>query len=447
MEDIEMGNNFLLNGNIQKSYFMLAIPNVLSMVITLVYNLADTYFIAAVGNTDLVAGVSLCAPVLTVQMAFGNVFAQGGCSLVSRLLGAEQNEDIKHVSSHCIYAGYLIGIVLGIFFLVAGKILLPLLGADGDTIGFAGQYFYWIAAGSPFVTASYVYTNLFRSEGLSKEAMLGTGIGAIVNIILDPVFISGFGMGAGGAAVATIIGYIVSDFYCTVVLLKKSRLLSVNLRYFSIPGTYGKQILGIGIPAAITNIVQSLSVVFLNQFLLPYGNIEIAAMGIAMKTVSIVNLVMIGLAYGGQPLYGYFFGAGDRDNLKKLTRFNLGLSAGTAIIMSVFVFTAAEPLIRFFMEDAAIVQSGSLMLRLQVVTMTFAGITLLLTLIFQSAGKIGISFVLSLGRQGFLFLTVLVIASRLFGYYGVLASQAFTDMISMVLSGVLFYRSIYRKWK
>ena len=166
-----------------------------------------------------------------------------------------------------------------------------------------------------------------------------------------------------------------------------------------------------------------------------------------MKTVSIVNLVMIGLAYGGQPLYGYFFGAGDRDNLKKLTRFNLGLSAGTAIIMSVFVFTAAEPLIRFFMEDAAIVQSGSLMLRLQVVTMTFAGITLLLTLIFQSAGKIGISFVLSLGRQGFLFLTVLVIASRLFGYYGVLASQAFTDMISMVLSGVLFYRSIYRKWK
>ena len=151
MEDIEMGDNFLLNGNIQKSYFMLAIPNVLSMVITLVYNLADTYFIAAVGNTDLVAGVSLCAPVLTVQMAFGNVFAQGGCSLVSRLLGAEQNEDIKHVSSHCIYAGYLIGIVLGIFFLVAGKILLPLLGADGDTIGFAGQYFYWIAAGSPFV--------------------------------------------------------------------------------------------------------------------------------------------------------------------------------------------------------------------------------------------------------------------------------------------------------
>ena len=115
--------------------------------------------------------------------------------------------------------------------------------------------------------------------------------------------------------------------------------------------------------------------------------------------------------------------------------------------MSAVVFAAAEPLIRFFMEDAAIVQSGSLMLRLQVVTMTFAGVTLLLTLIFQSAGKIGISFVLSLSRQGFLFLLVLVAASRMFGYYGVLASQAAADVISIVLAGALFYRSIYRYWK
>ena len=442
-----MDKNLLLNGNIPKSYFMLTIPNVLCMVITLVYNLADTYFIAAVGNTDLVAGVSLCAPVLTVQMAFGNVFAQGGCSLVSRLLGAGKKDEIKRVSAHCIYTGYLLGLVLGIFFLLTGRMLLPLLGADGDTVGFAGQYFYWIAAGSPFVTASYVYTNLFRSEGLSKEAMLGTGIGAVVNIILDPIFISGLGMGAGGAAIATVIGYVVSDLYCTVVLLKKSRLLSLDPRYFRIPGTYEKQILGIGIPSAIMNIVQSLSVVFLNQFLLPYGNVEIAAMGIAMKTVSIVNLVLIGLAYGGQPLYGYFFGAGDRENLKKLTRFNLRVSSGTAIVMSAVVFAAAEPLIRFFMKDAAIVQSGSLMLRLQVVTMTFAGVTLLLTLIFQSAGKIGISFVLSLSRQGFLFLLVLVAASRMFGYYGVLVSQAAADVISMVLAGALFYRSIYRYWK
>ena len=443
----EMKDNLLINGNIPKSYFRLTIPNVLSMVITLVYNLADTYFIAAVGNTDLVAGVSLCAPVLTIQMAFGNIFAQGGCTLISRLLGAAEQDDIKHVSSHCIYAGYLLGLSLGIFFLLTGQILPPLLGADIDTAGFAGQYFYWIAAGSPFIVASYVYTNLFRSEGMSGEAMIGTGIGAVVNIILDPIFISGLGMGAQGAAIATVTGYIISDIFCTVVLLKKSRILSMNPRYFGVSGTYEKQILGIGIPAAIMNIVQSLSVIFLNHFLLPYGNVEIAAMGIAMKTVSIVNLVLIGLAYGGQPLFGYFFGAGDRENLKKLTYFNLRLSAGTAIVMSVVVFAAAKPLIRFFMDDAEIVQSGSMMLRMQVTTMTFAGITLLLTLIFQSAGRIGISFLLSLSRQGVIFLIILAIASRMFGYIGVLASQAIADVISVILAGILFYHSIYRKWK
>lgn len=440
-------NWLLINGNISSSYFRLAIPNVLSMVITLVYNLADTYFIAAVGNTDLVAGVSLCAPVLTIQMAFGNVFAQGGCSLVSRLLGASKEEEIRRVSAHCIDIGYLLGLAVGIFFLLTGQILLPFLGADADTIGFAGEYFYWIAAGSPFVVASYVYTNLFRSEGMSREAMLGTGIGAVVNIILDPIFISGLGMGAGGAAIATIIGYIVSDIYCTAILLKKSRILSMNPRYFRIPLEYEKQILGIGIPAAIMNIVQSLSVIFLNQFLLPYGNREIAAMGIAMKTVSIVNLVLVGLAYGGQPLFGYFFGAKDRENLKKLTRFTLKVTAGTAIVMSFAVFVAAVPLIRFFMEDPGIVESGSLMLRLQVATMTFAGITLLVTLIFQSAGNIGISFVLSIGRQGFIFLLVLAAASRLFGYYGILASQAVADVISVVLAAALFYRKIYRGWR
>lgn len=442
-----MEERLFINGDIPKSYFRLAIPNVLSMVVTLFYNLADTYFIAAVGNTDLVAGVSLCAPVLTIQMACGNIFAQGGCSLTSRLLGAAKKEEIRHVSSHCIYAGYLLGIVLGGVFVLAGPGMLLVLGADSDTVGFAGQYFYWIAAGSPFIVASYVYTNLFRAEGMSKEAMIGTSVGALVNVVLDPIFISGLDMGAQGAAIATVAGYVVSDCYCTVVLLRKSRILSLNPRYFFLSWAYEKQVLGIGIPAAIMNLVQSLSVIFLNQFLLPYGNIEIAAMGIAMKTVSIVNLVLVGLAYGGQPLFGYFFGAKDDENLRKLTHFNLKVSAGTAMVLSAAVFMAASPLIRFFMDDPQIVKSGSLMLRLQVVTMTFAGIVLLLTLIFQSAGKIGISFLLSVSRQGILFLIVLAIASNVWGYYGVLASQAIADMISMLLAGTLFYRGIYRRWQ
>lgn len=443
----KMDTKKLFDGNISKSYFRLTVPNVISMVIALIYNLADTYFVAAVGDIDLVAGVSLCAPVLTIQMALGNVFAQGGCSLVSRLIGAGKSKEIRQVSSHCIYAGYLAGLLLGIFLAGMGGILLPLLGADADSFHPASEYFYWIVAGSPFIVASFVYTNLFRSEGLSKEAMLGTGIGAVLNVVLDPVFISGLGMGAKGAAIATVTGYLVSCIYCTVILLKKSQVLSINLKYFRIPMKYEKQILGIGVPAGIMNVAESVSVIFLNQFLLPYGNTEIAAMGIAMKTVSIVNLVLIGLAYGGQPLYGYFFGSGDKEKLKALTRFNVKICVGTAAILSATVFLAAKPLIRFFMETPQIVQSGSLMLRLQVATMPLAGIVLLLTLIFQSAGRAGLSFILSVSRKGYIFLSALFIASQLWGYYGVLAAQAIADVVSFILAVGLFCRRLSREWK
>ncbi len=402
---------------------------------------------AATGNTDLVAGVSLCAPILTIQMAFGNVYAQGGCTLTSRLLGAREREMIRRVSSHCILSGYLLGIVLGLFFCIFHGNMMPLLGADADTLPFAATYYHWIVLGTPFIVASYVYTNLFRSEGLAKEAMIGSSIGAVLNVILDPILILHMGMGAEGAAIATVLGYILANVYCVVVLLKKSAILAIDVRLFRISPTFVRQILGIGIPAAIMNLVQSVSVIFLNHFLLPYGNTKIAAMGIAQKTVSIVFLVLVALAYGGQPIFGYFFGENNRRRLVELTQFNLRVIILVAATLSAVVFAAAPWLIRFFMDQPEIVAAGSLMLRLQVATMVCAGVVLLLTLIFQSAGKIGISFVLSVSRQGFLFLTVLALASHFFGYYGVLSAQAVADVICVVFSGVLFYKHFYRRWK
>ncbi len=437
----------MIDNKIPKSYLRLAVPVVCSMVIAMVYNLADTYFVAATGNTDLVAGVSLCAPVLTIQMAFGNIYAQGGCTLTSRLLGAGKREDIRHVSAHCLYAGYLLGIAIGIFFLAARPLMLPALGADADTTVFAGPYYQWLALGSPFIVASYGYTNLFRSEGMARQAMIGSSIGAVCNIFLDPLFILALGMGAKGAAIASVIGYIIADIYCTAVLLTKSRILSLNIRLMRIPADYVKQILGIGIPAAIMNIVQSVSVIFMNHFLLPYGNEKIAAMGIALRTSSIVFFVLVGLSYGGQPLFGFFFGSSDKKRLIELTKFNLRVNILIALALSVFVCAAAPRLIRIFMDQPEIVTDGGLMLRLQAVTMVFAGVVLLITLIFQSAGRIGISFVLSISRQGFLFLAALFVMSRLFGYYGVIAAQAVADVAGVILAGILFYRCFYRTWK
>lgn len=427
------------NDNLPKTYLTFALPVVFSMIITLIYNLADTYFIAATNNTDLVAGVSLCAPVFTVLMAFGNVFAQGGCSLISRLLGQQEFRAVRHVSSFCVYVSIFSGIVIGSAMLIFRVPILHALGTDADTYLHALSYYTYLTVGAPFIVVSFIYTNLLRSEGMSKEAFIGTVSGAIINIILDPVFIFILGLNAGGAAIATVLGYLCSDIYCFVIFKRKSQYLSVLLKEISVPPEHVKQILGIGIPAALTNIMQSISVIFINHFLLPYGNIQIAAMGIVLKVNSIALFVLIGLAFGGQPLFGYYYGAKDRQRLRSLYRFCVTFISAVAIILTIVVYLTAPQLLRCFATDSQMIADGITMLRLQVISSVFVGFVLLNMIVSQSAGKMASSFLLSISRQGVIFLIVLLIAEKTTGYYGILASQTIANVITAILAGLLIY--------
>ena len=166
-----MANNVFESKSIPKAYFTLAVPVVLGMVISIVYNITDTYYISLTKNTDLVAGVSLCAPVFTLLMGFGNIFGQGGSSLISRLLGKKDSDNLRRVSSFCFYAAILVGLVSGVLMLLFRIPILHLLGADSETVKYALPYFTIFAAGAPVVTLSFIHTNLLRSEGMAKESM------------------------------------------------------------------------------------------------------------------------------------------------------------------------------------------------------------------------------------------------------------------------------------
>ena len=425
---------------VSKAYIRLAFPVVFSMAVSLVYNLADTFFVAQTNDTNIVAGVSLSMPLFTTVMAVGNIFAQGGSSLISRLLGKRDGEGVKRVSSFCFYTALLIGVLMGILMLVFRVPLLYLLGADEDTFAHASDYFLYFAIGTPIIVLSFIHSNLLRTEGMSKESMIGNIIGSVVNIILDPIFISLLGWNAAGAAIATVIGNLCAVLYFLAVVLKRSRILSVSLRSWKIPPAYVGQILGIGIPAAIVNIMSSVSTVLINQFLLPYGNDKIAAMGIATKVSMIVLLVLTGLAFGGQPLFGYYFGAGDKERLSQLLKFCLRF-------ISALVFAFAPLLMRCFMSDETIVTQGALMLRWQVTSMVFVGIVLLMTIVFQSAGKVVGSFLLSIGRQGVIFLAVILIAYFTLGYRGVIISQAAADFLTAIGACLLFYKQLYKDFR
>lgn len=436
-----MSESVFTSKSIPKAYFSLSLPVVFSMVITIVYNITDTYFIALTQNTALVAGVSLCAPVFTLLMAFGNIFGQGGSSLISRLMGQNDHDALRRVSSFCFYIAILFGALSGALMLLFRVPLLTLLGADADTIGYAAPYYTWLALGAPLVVLTFIHTNLLRAEGMSKESMIGSVGGSVVNIILDPVFIFTLGLGAAGAAIATLLGYVFTDIYCLLVVLRRSKVLSVDPRRWQISGNQIGQIFGIGTSAALSNLTQSMCLVLTNQNLLAYGSDKIAAMGIVQKVSMIVMLIIVGFSFGGAPLIGYTYGAQDKQRLKELLRFILRFLCGMAAGLSAVMILLAPAAIRLFLSDEALIADGALMLRTQLAGMVFMAVVLFCTIIFQATGKTTPALVLSLSRQGFVFVLVLVIAVRVAGYMGILLTQPIADLVSALLALILLKKS------
>ena len=423
------------------TYFRLALPVVFSMVVTLIYNLADTYFIARTNDAMLVAGVSLCAPLFTALMALGNIFGQGGSSLISRLLGGGDRDSVRRVSAFCFYLAILTGVVIAPPMLLLRRPVLTLLGASANTIAHAQAYYSVIVLGAPLVILSFIHTNLIRSEGMSTLSMIGTVSGSLLNIALDPIFISVLGWGARGAALATVLGYALTDLLCLFFVLRKSAALSVDVRRARVNRDELGQIFSVGTTAAITNIATSVCVVLMNQFLLPYGDEKIAALGIVLKVTMVVQLILVGFSFGGVPLFGYLYGAGEREKLRRLLRFCTLFLCGLALAESLAVFLLAKPLIWAFIDDAAIIADGTVMLRWQIAGMAFCAVVLLYTCLFQASGKALQALALSLSRQGLIFLAVFAVATLAAKYNGFLVCQPVADALSAALALALFRRA------
>ena len=431
------------SGPLVPTWFRLCLPVVLGSIVTIVYNLADTYFIAQTGNALLIAGVSVCAPLFMILMAFGNIFGQGGSSLISRLMGQQRPDEVRRVSAFCFWIALAVGAVLGAVLLLFRDPFLSLLGSSPDTLPYAREYGTVLLLGAPFIVVNFIHMTLLRCEGMAGLSMCGTVVGAVVNVILDPLLIPG--MGAAGAAVATVIGYLCSDIFLLVIVLSRSTSLSVRPA-FRTEAPFLKDILSIGFTAAVTNIASSVCVILINQKLLPFGDDRIAAMGIVMKITMIVQMILVGFSFGGIPLFGFLTGAGEKEKIRRLLRFCLLFLCTLSLSMTALVMLAAGPLLGLITPDAALKAIGIPMLRWNVAGSVFAGIVMLSTCLCQASGQALPALVLSLSRQGILFLLVLLAASALYGYQGILASQFSADLLSAMLA-VLILRGVLKEEK
>lgn len=418
---------------VPKAFLILTLPVVMSKIVSMIYNMVDIYFIGRTGNADLVAGVSICAPVFLLMVSLGDLFGLGGSSVMSRLFGQQKEDEGKRVSSFTFYSAIATGILIAVIMLIFRSPILHMLGAEGDIFAYAKQYYVWIALGAPFIILTLVPTNQLRTEGLANIAMLGSVLGSLVNMILDPVFIFCLGMGAGGAAIATVLGNIVTDVIFVVCIRKKSRKLTIDIRMARVDLSIMGAVFAIGLPSSLNNLMNSFGTALLNRSLVAYGADKVAAMGIAGKANILAIMIMVAFAFGSQALIGYNYGAGNKPRLRKVLKFDLLVQMIIAFGGGAVLMVFAPSLIRLFMDDAVIVEIGAPMLRRMLLGLPFIGIFLVCITLFMSAGKSLPTLIMSLSRQGILFAIALFALSRTLGYTGVIIAQPAADLLSATL--------------
>ena len=436
MEDNELMGSM----KVSKAVAKMAVPSVISSLVTVVYNMADTFFVGQTGDALQVAAVSLTNPIFILMMAFANMFGMGGSAVASMALGEQKEKRAKNVSAFVLYASLIVGIAFMLILMIFMKPILTLFGADAETYEFARGYTFHISYGAPFIIWSAASSFVIRVEGASREAMIGSMVGTVANIILDPVFISVFGMGATGAAIATTIGNVLSCLYFLWYFLKKSRLLSLNPRYFRCGDGILVKICSIGLPTAIFSALMSVSTIVLNQILVAYGNAPVAAIGIVFKANMFITFLQMGLANGVQPMLGYNYGAGNEKRFREIERFSKICCLIVGIISVILYYLFREPIIRIFINDEEVIRYGVQMLIGYMLSGPVIGILFMNMNCLQSVEHAFPATVLSILRQGLLLIPLLYLLDFLFGMNGVIYGQSITDYIAVGLSVVIWAR-------
>ena len=438
------------NAPVPKAVISNIIPSIVSMIMVLVYNLADTFFIGQTKNAYMVAAVSVATPAFLFFMAVGMLFGIGGTSLISRMLGEGNSDKAKNTSSFCFWTGLSIGIFAMILIWIFVTPICRVIGASDDTLDYATQYLRIVAIGIPFLIVGNSFSNIIRAEGHAKTAMMGMIIGNMMNIILDPVMILSFGWNVAGAAVATVIGNIGAALFYGYHLLSKNTMLSIHLRDYRAGRGIAMGVFAIGIPASLNSILMSTSNIVVNNLMRNYGDMAVAGLGVAMKVNMIVVMLLIGLGSGIQPLLGYCYGAGNKKRYMDVLKFSLCLAFGLSLIMTVVCYCGAGPLVKAFLEDSSAFEYGMSFARIYIYSGPIMGILFVLMNAIQSTGAALPALILSVSRQGLLYLPILFAFSRIFDSAKMLAgAQPVTDYLSVILATALFfftYKKYFRKF-
>ncbi len=430
-------NERMLNEPVSRIIPRLAVPTIISMLITSVYNMADTFFVSQLG-TSASGAVGIVFSSMTLIQAFSFMIGMGAGNNISRILGSGQQKEAKCFASTAWFTGFALGLVIAVVGLLELHPIIMLLGSTETIAPYAEDYARYIFLAAPFMMCSFIMNNLLRYQGLTFYSMIGISAGAILNMALDPILIFGFGMGTAGAGVATGTSQVLSFVILLIMCNTNKEAMSISPRYFKPSRKRYGAIIYTGFPSLGRQGIASISTVILNTIAGQYGDAAIAALSIVSRVTMFINSVIIGFGQGFQPVCGFNYGAKKYDRVKEAFWFCVRVATIVLIVLCLIsIFFSGSIIALFRRDDAEVIAIGTFALRAQLCTMPLWGFYTMSNMLSQSIGYGVRATIISCARQGLFLIPVLLILPRLFGLRGLQFSQPLSDILAFILAIIL----------
>jgi multidrug efflux pump len=447
MVKMEDGKKLYLfeEASIPKAVMSMAVPTIISSLVMVIYNLADTYFVGMLNNPVENAAVTLAAPVLLAFNAVNNLFGVGSSSMMSRALGSKDYEMVRRVSAFGFYCTVFCSLVFSLLCTVGKNPLLALLGTDAVTFAATGEYLKWtVCFGAVPAILNVVMAYMVRSEGCTLHASIGTMSGCFLNMLLDPFFILPWGldMGAAGAGLATFLSNCVACVYFFILLYvkRKSTYVCINPKMFRLRKEVVTGVCGVGIPAAIQNLLNVTGMTVLNNFTSSFGADAVAAMGIAQKINMVPMNVAFGFSQGIMPLISYNYASGNRKRMRQAIFFSARNTVSALAAIALCYYLWAGNWIRLFIQNESIVAYGTSFLRGLCIALPFLCMDFLAVGVFQAVGMGKKAFFFAILRKIIMEIPAIFILNMLFPLYGLAYAQAVTEVILAVTAVLVLKR-------
>lgn len=422
---------------VRKAFLTLAIPTVISQLITVVYNMADTFFIGQLNDPLQVAAATLAMPCFMFLTAFANLFGLGGASRISRSLGAGERKQAQSAAAFCIWTGMTAAALYGIAVLLLEPVIFPLLGAGAETWEYLRQYIFWtVGIGAVPTVMNAEFAHLVRAEGYSRQAGFGVALGGVLNIVLDPLFIFAFSMDITGAAIATMLSNLIAALYFAVFLLRirDKTVITLDIRKYSVRNGIPADVIAVGLPGFAMTMMSTVSNTALNHIVAGYSSRAIAGMGIAKKIDLLAYAIAQGMTQGTLPLIGYNYSSGNRKRMKAAIRTAFVGSLTVAACGTVFLYFFASAIAGSFISDTETVTFGQRFLKIICLACPSTAVNFLCITVFQAIGKKIQPLFLSLLRKGSLDIVFMLLLDHRFGISGIAWATPIADWFALILS-------------